>query len=204
MRFTRGIAIIGLLVLAFVLGSTSFLSILTYRGCGSSTGVMVISSQPTIEKLEKIGHLVSLRVSIADVMVAEADRYKGSWVIKGDALIGVDMRQAKVAITDESKKQANISLPLPHVISARVDHNRTLTWSVESNSWINYIPGTSGSPDRLRDKAMKAAQEIIEKTARLPAYISEAQKRTEVLVKGFYEEFGWQIEIVWPSTVESK
>src|SRR5262245_50770432 len=87
--------------------------------------VAIWSSGPTVTHLEKLGSLVSTKVYLSDVLTGEADGYRGSWLIKGDALIGIDLTKAKVIESDHQRKQAKIRLPGPRVLTARVDHART-------------------------------------------------------------------------------
>ena len=46
-------------------------------------------------QLERLQYLVSTRVHVADVLVGESRWLEGSWIIQGDALLGVDMSQGR-------------------------------------------------------------------------------------------------------------
>ena len=65
-----------------------------YLGRGKPTAVL--SQGPTVERLQRLAHLVTTRVYIADVLVGEGEGCRGAWLIKGDALIGIDLSQAKI------------------------------------------------------------------------------------------------------------
>lgn len=54
------------------------------------------SSSPTITKIQELGELVLLRVNAADVPEDADYDYKGVWIIRGDALIAVDLRLAEL------------------------------------------------------------------------------------------------------------
>ncbi len=91
---------------------------------------------PTINQLERLQYLVSSRVHVADVLVGESRWLKGSWIVQGDALIGVDMSRAEIKCKDGAKREAVIVLPAPTVMSPRVNHEKTQEWDVKSTSWI--------------------------------------------------------------------
>ena len=94
----------------------------------------VVSSQgPTIERLERLSHLVSSRVSVADVLIGEGDGCHGAWLIRGDALLAVDLTHAQISEKDEAARRATILLPQPGILQPRVDHSRTKTWEVKVN-----------------------------------------------------------------------
>ena len=69
-------------------------------------------------------------------MLAKGEGYRGSWLIKGDALLSCDVSQAKIVRVDTTARTATLRLPPLHVTSARVDHEKTRTWSVERNTWL--------------------------------------------------------------------
>ena len=61
---------------------------------------------PTIVQLERLQYLVSTRVHVADVLVGESRWLEGSWIIQGDALIGVDMKKAEIRDTDQKARNS--------------------------------------------------------------------------------------------------
>ena len=72
------------------------------------------------------------RVYVADVLIGQSDNSKGAFLIRGDALLVVDMSKATIVEKDESVKRATVRLPQPEVLQARVDHERTKTWEVRA------------------------------------------------------------------------
>ena len=48
-----------------------------------SPSVVVTSQGPTIERLERLSHLVTTRVYVADVLIGEGDGCRGAWLIPG-------------------------------------------------------------------------------------------------------------------------
>ena len=108
--------------------------------------VTIVSQNPTIERLERLSHLVTMRVYLADVLTAEAEGHRGAWLIRGDGLIAVNLARASIVVKDDQTKQAVIRLPTPEVLQARVDHTRTRTWEVRKTTWVPW----RGDQDRVR------------------------------------------------------
>ncbi len=174
---------------------TGVLSGLAFWYGRGSKGLSPVSG-PTIVELEELGHLAAMRVHIADILVVEDARWTGSWLIKGDALLAVDMRQVTIANKDELTHQATIVLPIPLVIQPRVDHQKTCTWDVKKTTWIPGLFLPDGS-NALRDAAMQQAQLAVENAANSDENIEQARLRTSTLIQRFYELVGWRVEVRW-------
>ena len=151
------------------------------------------SQGPTIEKLERLAQLLSLRVQVADILVATGQGCRGSWLIKGDAALAVDLSQAKIAEKSEDTKQATIILPEPQVLQPRVDHSRTRTWSVERVAWLPW----TADQDALRDAVYAEAQRLVEHTAASHENIQAAKRAAETALKAIYAEVGWTLVVKW-------
>jgi hypothetical protein len=152
-----------------------------------------VSTGPTVTQLEKLGQITVLKLTVSDVLQGEGYGYKGAWLVKGDVLYSIDMTQAKVVETSEGSKTATISLPLPQVVSPRVDHNRTVTYSVDKKSWIPF----TGDQSKLRDRSMKEAQDLVERAAARSDNVDVARRNAEMLVALMYKLVGWTVDVVW-------
>ncbi len=155
--------------------------------------VVVHSQGPTVEKLERLSQLVTTRVQVADILVAEGQGCRGSWLVKGNALIAVDLGRAKITDKSEDTKQATIILPQPDVLQPRVDHRRTRTWSVERLAWLPW----NADQDALRDAVMNEAQQLVAHTATSLDNIQTARITAETILKLLYAEVGWQLTVKW-------
>jgi hypothetical protein len=151
------------------------------------------STGPTIEHIQSLGQLVSTKVSISDVMTGESESVRGVWLIKGDALLGIDLTNPTVQVGDRDKHLAVITLDKPTVLSARVDHERSMTWDVQRTSWLPW----KGDKDRLRDKAMYHAQRLVEYAAGQPDIINEAKRHAEGAIADVYRAVDWHVEVKW-------
>lgn len=162
--------------------------------------VIVSSTGPTIEQLQSMGELVVMKAAIADILVGEGEGYKGSWMIKGDGLVAVDIRKAKISGQEPTTKKLIISLPQPRVIQPRVDHEKTKTWEVVKTTWVPF----GGNPDKLRDTVMLQAQKLVEETCRKKDIMNSARDNTVLLLKHMYEFIGWNVEVRWDPEGESE
>ena len=68
--------------------------------------MIVSSTGPTIERLERLSNLCTGRVYVADVLVGQSDSSRGAWMIRGDGLIAVDLSKAVIVEKDEAAKRA--------------------------------------------------------------------------------------------------
>lgn len=154
---------------------------------------------PMVTHFEKLGQLCTLRLHVADVLKAERNPgswinyVKGAWIVRGDALVGIDMTQASIESKDYTARHAVIVLPPPRLISPRVDHDRTETYDVQ-HGWFS-----AGDADKTRDEAMKRAQQLVEQAAQRDLNDPQCPARTqaETLIKNFYDAVGWTVEIKW-------
>ena len=158
-----------------------------------SVPITVQSQGPTIERLERLNQLVTTRVSVADVLVGEGEGCRGVWLIRGDALIAVDLGQARITARREDAKQATILLPEPEVLQPRVDHQRTRTWEVRRLAWLPW----NADQDRLRDTVMAQAQQLVVQAAGSAENIQQAKIAAETILKTLYAEVGWSITVQW-------
>jgi hypothetical protein len=173
------------IVAAFVIGY--------YLGHHGGDEPRIWSTGPTIEQIQSLGQLVSTRVTISDILTGEADDVRGVWLIKGDALLGIDLTSPTVEVEDRDKHRAVIHLDEPTVLSARVDHERSMTWDVRRTSWLPW----RGDTDRLRDRAMYHAQRLVEHAAGQPDIVKEAKRNAERALADVYRAVDWHVEIRW-------
>lgn len=152
------------------------------------------SSSPRITEIQELGELVVLRVYAADILEDVSDDYKGAWIVRGDALVAVDLQSAKLQSADENAKKLVVLLPQPRVIQPRVDHEKTETYDVSKKLWFNIFAGKS---DGFRDEALRKAQEIIEEQASQDEVMQQAREQAELMLANMYRPVGWEIEVVW-------
>ncbi|MFO0846894.1 MAG: hypothetical protein U0797_31770, partial [Gemmataceae bacterium] len=121
------------------------------------TPAMLRSTGPTQVQLQRLRQLVSARVHVADVLVGESRWLEGSWIVRGDALLAVDMSAAEVRDVDDGARTAVIMLPRPAVVSPRVNHAMSRQWDIKSRSWIPLAGQLLGDRPALEQRAMAEA-----------------------------------------------
>ncbi len=189
----RSVALIaGLVVLVGIVGLSAYFG--SRFATANATPTAYRSAGLMVKQLEGIGKLATVRVNIIDVLTAEGNGYKGSWLIKGDAVLACDMSAADVADVDEEMRRATIVLPLPAALSPRVDHSKTKTWSVKTTTWM---PWRVGDQDAFRDGAMYHAQRLVEEAASSEENIGIAKTHTELLVRKTFEMVDWHVDVRW-------
>ncbi len=158
--------------------------------------IVVTSQGPTIERLEKLSQLLVSRVHIAAVLVGVSDDSKGAFLIRGDALIGLDLSKAVITEKDDSARRATLLLPQPRVILARVDHEKSKVYEFRTTSWIPW----HSQPGRLLEEAMLQAQRMVTQAAGSKENIDQARRQAEVIIAALYEQLGWHLTIVFQDT----
>jgi hypothetical protein len=154
----------------------------------------VKSSSPTITEVQRMDKLLVLKVYVADVLATTGYDYRGAWLIKGDALVAVDMRKARFQAVDEEAKTLVLLVPPPEVISSRVDHEKTQTWDVEKTTWM---PWVAGDEDKLRDEAMREAQRMVSSAAGDKDNIDQARIQAELMLENMYQPIDWKVDVEW-------
>lgn len=155
--------------------------------------IVVSSSGPTIQRLERLSQLVTSKVTICDVLIGVSEDSKGAFLIRGDALIGLDLSKAVITEKDDARRQATIQLPQPRVILARVDHERSKVYEFRTTSWIPW----HAQPGRLLEEAMLQSQRMVTQAANSPENIEQARRQAEVIITALYEHLGWTLKIVF-------
>jgi hypothetical protein len=161
---------------------------------------IIISMAPTVEEIELLSELVTNRVYVADILKGSNIDYEGVWAINGDALITIDLSQAIISDKDEETKTATITLPLPKVVSARVDHQRTKNGGIKGVRFA--LLRNPKNRTKILDDAMQEAQAVVEKAAGRPEIIESAQKQARLNIQMLYLKVGWNVGINWQESLD--
>jgi len=165
---------------------------------------VIFASAPTIERIEAIGDLCVLRIRLSDMLEAESSDYRAAWLIMGDALISVDLRQVTVD-SDVQAKTLRMQMPPLEVIQPRVNHERTRWWDTRSVRWHNgwFTSDKTGKSARLTQAAMIEAQRMIEAVSQRPEFMDEARKSAEAIVSAMYSGTGYSVSFQWNESQKS-
>jgi hypothetical protein len=129
---------------------------------------------PPISQIQTMSDLATLRVQLADFLVGENEHWEARWMLHGEAVLGVDLSQARYGSLDEQNRKVTLSLPTPHVISSKVDHHRSAEISVRQKTWIP-SPGLKS----LRDDVWRNADEKIARIAKQDGYHDATRRQAE-------------------------
>lgn len=157
----------------------------------------IISMAPTVEEIESLSMLVTNKVYVSDILQGSNKDYEGLWAINGDALITIDLSEARISKKNEETKTATVTLPLPKVVSARVDHERTKHSGIKGVRFA--LLRNPKNRAKMMDDAMQEAQAVIEKAASSKEIIDNAKKQAKLNIQLLYMKVGWTVDIKWRS-----
>ena len=171
---------------------------------------------PPVLALEKLAHLVSVKVNVADVVEFTESRtldipwsswqlkYAGTRVlliVKGDCLVGTNLAAGKYRRIDTAARTVTLVLPAPQVLQARVnhapaEHGGSRLYSVSNEGIEALIPGNA---NRLKaiDAAMQIAQRKVEEAGRSPDVMRAATQNAEAVLRAAFGALGWSTRIEW-------
>ncbi len=163
--------------------------------------VVESTSAPTIEHLQPLASLITTKVHVTDVVTAnivgQTGDLRAAIIVHGDAMISVDLTKARIEQVDLEARTATIVLPPPHVVSARVDHNRSRIFDIQASGLWSFIPTDAGRAE-LIDQAMRLAQESVRRAASDQAIMEQARTRAASLICTFMaESLDWSVEVKW-------
>lgn len=160
-----------------------------------------ITSAPTIDALKPLVALMTHRVVVVDALTVTIAGYTGDLraavVVRGDAMLTVDLTQAHLEEVNHDARTAVLILPKPHVVSARVDHEHSHVFSIEASGLWAFVPGDDGRAEII-DQAMRQAQQAVLRAASEPGVIEQARTRAEGLIRSFFaESLRWTVIVCW-------
>lgn len=117
-------------------------------------------------------------------------------IVRGDAVLTVDLNKATFEELDHQARTAVILLPLPHVESARVDHEHTRIFSIYSTGLWAVVPGDDGRAEII-NRALLLAQRAIETAAEEAEVMEQARSRAEQLICTFFTDLNWSVTVRW-------
>jgi len=160
------------LIAAFAISTLLFLPLtlwlLGVRAPGADAPVPL---PPSISQIQALSELATTNVHISDSIEGENSHYVGRWALHGEVILSVDLSTVKYIKTDQATKRATIHLAQPHILSSKVDHERSHEMSV---TWKSWIPPTSSS-QILRDEVWKQADRKLQRLGEEPGYTERAK-----------------------------
>jgi hypothetical protein len=163
-------------------------------GGGGHTGL-------TIEKVQPLAGLVTMRVEVADVLESDLDGYTGGMrvalLVKGDFLMGVDLSEARFEKVDDSARMAVLVLPQPRARSPRLDHEKTKVFAVSQSGLWQVAPGGSRATGVVIDRGYRDAQRLIAAAYEDPALIARSRGQAQAVLAAFFKALDWDVSVKW-------
>lgn len=188
---TSGLGIGRLLSLLMVSAVMLIPSLLWLYGVPSPAKATTVLP-PAIAQIRTMSKLATLNVHITDSIEGESPDWKIRWMVHGESVVGVDLSKASYVLVDAGKHEALLSLPDPHLISSRIDHDRSQEMSAEARYWVPL-----SSPKALRDEVWKAADRKIAKLSQEPGYFEQARVQAERSIAALFDGMGWKVRFQW-------
>jgi len=171
---------------------------------------------PPLLSLDRMGHLASVRVNVADIVEFTEHRtfdipwsswqlnYAGTKVlliVKGDCLVGTDLRAGRYESIDRAGRTASLVLPAPGILQARLNHappeqGGSRIYSVSNQGIEALLPGNATRVKAI-EAAMQLAQRKVEEAGRSPEVIRAAKENVEALLRTSFNALGWTVAITW-------
>jgi hypothetical protein len=144
-----------------------------------------------------MSELATTRVRIADGIDGDNDNWRVKWALHGEVVLGVDLSRAQYVEVSEGTRTATLALPLPHVVSSKVDHDRSTELSARSR-WPIPVP-PSGPPglESLRAEVWKHADVKIQRLGQEEGYKQVTRGNTERVLNALFEPLGWKVSYQW-------
>jgi hypothetical protein len=152
---------------------------------------------PPIVQVQSMSELATTRVRIADGLDGENENWRVKWALHGEVVLGVDLSQAQYAEVSAGNRTATLSLPLPHLISSKVDHERSTELHARSKWWIPVPPDGPPGLQSLRDEVWKHGDVKIQQLGQQEGYKQTTRVNTERVLNGLFEPLGWKVKYQW-------
>ena len=165
--------------------------------------------------LEKMGHLVSVKVNYADVIdFAEKSAIdvpfnreirlgstRALLVAKGDCTIATDLARASYEHVDPEKRTLTVALLTPQALSIRINHDGrdkggSYFYAMTENGMAALI-ADPGKRTRAADNALAKAQADLARVCLSGPNVASAMQNAEAVLGSMYLATGWTPTFRW-------
>ncbi len=144
--------------------------------------------------VQSLSELATARIHISDSIEGANAHYRAKWALHGEVILGVDLSKAAYRKIDSDKRKAVLELPLPRLISSKVDHDRSEELYVKTLS----VLAVFSDPKLLRDEVWKEANRKIERLGQEePGYMERAKVQAERVLLELFTGVGWTVSVEW-------
>jgi len=177
---------------------------------------------PPLVALEKMGHLVSLKMNYADVIEFTqpnaVDIPYSQWevrlgstrvllVARGDCTVATDLRQARYEDIDERARTLTVVLPPPAPLQARISHDTRANggsyfYAVTDQGLQAFIPSAQTRTSAM-NKVLETAQKAVQTACSQPTVLNTAKENAAAVMEATLGATGWTPTIVWKAPAAS-
>jgi hypothetical protein len=166
--------------------------------------------------IEKMGHLVSLKLNYAEIVEFNEKRALGipwsQWefrmagtkvllVAKGDCSVATDLRAAKYEKVDPTNHTLVVSLPSPQPFQPRINHDGrekggSYFYAITNRGVEAIIPGSSNRNAAI-NHALTWAQDDVKRACGQQQILDSARENAETGLSATFQATGWKPTFVW-------
>lgn len=162
---------------------------------------VLLGSAPRLEQIQALSHLATLNVEVTDALVFQLNGKTGGMtavlVVRGEAVLGVDLKEIRFSEVDETRRRVALELPQPKILSASLDHQRTRVVALQSSGLWFFTPGGSGADAAVLDDCYRHAEGIVQDAAGAPELLARAKEQVRVALVAFLAGMNWTLECRW-------
>ncbi|WP_306396378.1 DUF4230 domain-containing protein [Telluria beijingensis] len=171
---------------------------------------------PPLVSLEKMGHLVSLKMNYADVIeFTQPNAVDIPWsqwevrlgstrvllVARGDCTVATDLRQARYDDVDARARTMTVVLPPPAPLQARISHearNRggSYFYAVTDQGLQAFIPSAQTRTNAMNN-ALATAQKAVQAACKQPGVLDAAKENAAAVLQATLGATGWTPNVIW-------
>jgi hypothetical protein len=171
---------------------------------------------PPMLSLERMGHLVSVKVNYANVIEFLQPRTVGipwtAWnvslggtkvllVAKGDCMVAADLQNVSYEQVREADRTLTVVLPAPAVLQASISHQSrsqggSYFYAVTQSGLQPVLPGLQNVTAAMNG-ALRRAQDEVGQACRQPAVMAAARTSAEGVLGRMFATTGWKPRFVW-------
>jgi hypothetical protein len=197
-KIIKRIVVAGILVLA---GGVVGWWVHEWRLPASRPPVSEIESGPSLEQIQTLSSLTTLKVNVADAIVTDLDGRTGGikcvLVVHGSVTLGVDLSKARFESVDQRNRRVILMLPPPRVQSVALDQKRTKVMALCENGLWTIVPGNGEAYVAAANLAYREAEKVVAEAAQDPELGTRAQQQTEFVIRSFFQAIEWQNDLHW-------
>ena len=174
---------------------------------------------PPLVSLEKMGHLVSLKMNYSDVIeFTQPNAVDIPWsqwevrlgstrvllVARGDCTLATDLRQARYEDIDNKARTLTVVLPAPSPLQARINHEPrakggSYFYAVTDQGLQAFMPSAQTRTAAMNN-VLATAQKAVQAACSQPTVLNTAKDNAATVMQATLLATGWTPNVVWEAS----